>query len=150
HAQNLCALLGPGTDLQRPGEGGSAGYPGEDSFLLRQLPREPQRITTLDWQHLVNQSGVDRILGQLRDEVRRPTLHEVRAEVGMAFRWRTVGAARLPNAASQQRRIVGLANNDFGFRSFLLQHARDALERAARAHAGDPIVEPVSLEVLQN
>src|SRR5438477_4022493 len=68
----------------------------------------------------------------------------------MAFRWRAVDPARLRNAASEQRRIVGLANNDLGFRSFLLQHPRDALERAAGAHAGDPVVQPDSLEVMQN
>ena len=54
------------------------------------------------------------------------------------------------NAAAQKRRIVRLANDDLGFRPFLLQHPCNALERAARAHAGDPIVKPVALEVLEN
>ena len=68
----------------------------------------------------------------------------------MAFRRRAVGAACLRNAAAQKRRIVRLANDDLRFRPFFPQHARNALERPARAHAGDPIVEPVSLEVLQD
>src|SRR5262245_58595092 len=74
----------------------------------------------------------------------------MRAEEGMAFRRRAVGAACLPDTAAQKRRIVRLANNDLRFRSFLLQHPCNALKRAARTHARNPIVEPVPLEILEN
>src|SRR5262249_39230219 len=94
--------------------------------------------------------GPDGILDELRDEVRCPALHEMRAEERMAFRWRAVGAACLPDATAQNRRIVRLANNNLRFRSFLLQHPCNALERAARAHARNPIAEAASFEILEN
>src|ERR1044071_5576095 len=129
---------------------GAAGDAGEDAGFLRQLARAAQRIAALDGQDLVDQSGPDRVLGELWNEVRRPALHQVRAEERMAFRWRAVGATCLYHAAAQERRVVGLANNDLGLRPFLLQHARNALQRATGPHPGDPIIEPLAFEILED
>ena len=50
----------------------------------------------------------------------------------------------------EQRRIGRLANNDLRFRALLPQHPADALQRPAGAVAGDPEVEPVAGEVVDD
>ena len=88
-----------------------------------------------------------RIGGQLRDEVRRPALHRMRLERRMRRGGRAVGMARLLDAAAQELRILRLADDDLGVRHLLGEHARDALQRAAGAVAGHPVVELLALEV---
>ena len=80
-------------------------------------------------------SRVDDILGQFRNEVGAPALHQVRPEQRMALLRRAVGEALLANAAAENLRVVGLAHDDLRFRALLAQYARDAFQRAARAEA---------------
>ena len=53
-------------------------------------------------------------------------------------------------AAGEHRRVGRLADNDLGVGPLLGQHARDAFERAAGAEAGDPVVELLALEVVDD
>ena len=50
----------------------------------------------------------------------------------------------------QHRRVRRLADDDLGVRPFLAEHARDALERAAGAEAGHPVVEPLAGEIVDD
>ena len=93
---------------------------------------------------------VDRIAGQFRDEIRAPALHRMRLEGRVRRGRRAVGVALLRHAAVEQRRIGRLADDDLRVRPLLGQHARDALERAAGAEAGDPVVEPLAGEIVDD
>ena len=89
---------------------------------------------------LIDQFHRDRVRGQFRNEIRGPALHQVRAEVRMtALAW-------LGDAAADQLRVVRLAHDDLNFGALLLEHPRDAFQRAAGAIAGDPIVQALSIE----
>ena len=66
---------------------------------------------------------------------------------GWLARRRAVALARLRDAAAEHRRVVRLAQHDLRLGPVLAQHARDALERAAGAGAGHPVVEPLAREV---
>src|SRR5258708_800717 len=76
-----------------------------------------------------------------------PALHRVRLEAGMAGRSRAVGVAGLRQPAAEQWCFGRLADDDPGVRPLLAQDPRDALQGAARAVAGDPVVEPLAGEV---
>ncbi len=68
----------------------------------------------------------------------------------MAVFGRAVRQAFLRDAAAQYRRIVRFADNDPGFGACLPQHPRHALERTAGAVTGDPVVEFLVRERLEN
>ena len=89
--------------------------------------------------------------GQLRDEVRRPALHRMRLEGRMrrrrASRRHCAPArcrCRAAGASSGSHTMIFVSGISFA------QHARDALQRAAGAIAGHPVVEPLALEVLDD
>ena len=60
---------------------------------------------------LVDQPFGDRLLGEARDEVGAPALHQVRPELRMAGRGLAGGVARLADAAAEHRRVVGLGGD---------------------------------------
>jgi len=93
---------------------------------------------------------VDGVLGNLRDEIRSPPLHGMRFEGGVRCRGRAVGLALLLGATADQRRVGRLAQHDLGIGHLAGQHPRDALERAAGAVAGDPVIELLALEVVDD
>ena len=68
-------------------------------------------------------------------------------KAGMRRRRRAVRLARLLDAAAEQLRVLRLADDDLGVGHLLGQHARHALQRAAGAVAGHPVVELLALEV---
>jgi hypothetical protein len=74
----------------------------------------------------------------------------MRAKERVTFRRRSIGPPALRNPATQKRRVVRLANDDFRLRALCPQHARHALQRAAGAHARDPIIEPLAGERLED
>src|SRR5690606_23264702 len=84
------------------------------------------------------------------DEVRRPALHQMRPEVRVAAGRRAVRVPRLRNAAAYSLRVVRLTHHDLRGRAFLAQHARHALECAARAETRDEVVEPLAAERFEN
>src|SRR5690606_18890228 len=79
-------------------------------------------------------------------EVGRPALHGMRAEQRVAFAASTV----VPDAAGKDRHVVRLADHDSGLWAFGLQHPGYALQRAAGAGAGHPVVEWRVGEVSEN
>ena len=58
----------------------------------------------------------DGLLGQARDEVGAPALHQVRPEVRVARARAARRVARLRHAAAEHRRVVGLGGDDAGAR----------------------------------
>ena len=115
------------------------------SSLLQRMASAPG-----DRQDAVDQFHIDRVAGELRNEVGRPALHRVRLETRMRRRRRPVGQPLLLDPGFEQRRIGRLADNDLRLRALLSQHAADALQRAAGAVAGHPEVEPVAGEVVDD
>ncbi len=136
--------------LQRSGERRSASDADEDALLLREVARALHRIRTVDRHDLINELQANRVFRELGNEVRAPALHQVRTEERMAPRRRTVGPARLRDAAAEELRVVGLAHDDLGLRPLLAQHARDALQCATRAEPRDPVIELLALEGFEN
>ena len=65
----------------------------------------------------------------------------MRLEGGMRLGRRAVVVALLHLTAGEHRRFGGLAQHDLRVRHFLLKHAPDALQRAAGAESGHPVVE---------
>ena len=63
---------------------------------------------------------------------------------------RAVWIARLYLTTAEQRRVLRLADNNFGIGQFLGEHARDAFQRAAGAIPGHPVVELLALEVVDD
>jgi hypothetical protein len=90
------------------------------------------------------------VLDQLGDEVGADALDRVGPGHRVAAARQAVLGPRLLDAAGEDRRVVGLDDDDPGPRGSRLEHAGDALERAAGAEAGDPVVEPELGEVLQD
>ena len=150
HAEHLRPRRRLRADRERAGERRAAGDAGEDAFLARQLARQAERVGAGDGHDLVDQPGVDRIFRELGDEVRRPALHRMRPKQGVALGRLAVGDWALANAAGEDLRVIGLADDDLRVRPVLLQDTRDALQRSARAHAGDPVVEPGIGEIVQD
>ena len=91
-----------------------------------------------------------RVRGQLWNEIRSPALHRMRLECRMRHRGGTVGIALLCDAAAQQLRLFRFADDDLGLGPLFRQHARDALERAAGAISGDPIVQRLAFEIVDD
>ena len=56
----------------------------EDAFAARELARQPQRVGAGHGHDLVDEPGAHGVLGELRDEIRRPALHQVRTELRVA------------------------------------------------------------------
>ncbi len=79
----------------------------KNSFLLRELSRHPQGIVTRYGNDLVDMARRDGVFGQLRNEVRRPALHQMRAETRMARGRAAVRLALLGNTAAQHLRVIG-------------------------------------------
>ena len=151
HGEDGRALRRVLRHLERASHGAARRDADEDAFLARQLAAVAQRVGVRDAHDLVDQLEVDRIAGDLRDVVRRPALHRVRLERRDAdSERRAVLAPLLRNAGGQHRRLVRLAHDDLGVRHLLAQHAADALERAAGAEAGDPIIELLALEIVDD
>ena len=67
----------------------------------------------------------------------------------MCRRRRTIGVARLRDAAAQQLGVARLANDDLGCRALLGQHPGDAVQRSAGAIARHPIVQPISGKIVE-
>ena len=67
----------------------------------------------------------------------------------MRRRRSTVRVSRLCDAAGQQLRVLRFANDDFGFGTLLGKHPSDALERSAGSVARNPVIQPLSGEVVQ-
>src|SRR5258706_16176915 len=68
----------------------------------------------------------------------------------MALGRRAIGVSVLFCTAREHRRIGGLAHDDFRLRTFLPKPAAHTLERAACAEAGDPIVETLAGEIIDD
>ena len=66
---------------------------------------------------------------------------------GLASCRRAVRVALLSGSAREHGRVGGLADHDLRCRPLLGEHTRNALERAAGAEAGDPVIEPLAGEV---
>src|SRR5919198_1285194 len=92
-------------------------------------------------------SRLQRIAGELWDEIRTPSLYRMWLPRRMPRRRRAVRVPLLLRAAADHRCIGGLAEYDFSLGPFVLQHARHALERASGAEAGHPVIEPQPREV---
>ena len=104
----------------------------EDAFLRRASSRDRRSASapatgTISSISLLGHGG----LGEARDEVRAPALHQVRAEVRMALLRAAVGVARLRDAAAEHRRVVGLGRDD-----------ADAGDRAAFSPRATPFSVP--------
>src|SRR5690606_38242188 len=128
-------------------EGCSTANRAEHAFLAGELLRPCHRIGACDRPDLVIEALVDRFLQDVRDEVRRPALDRVRFEGRMARRRCTGGIALLDLTAAEELRVRGLAEDDLHFRSLAAQDATDAGDGAARAVAGDEVVEPRACEI---
>ena len=63
---------------------------------------------------------------------------------------RSVGIGFLRHAAADQRGFRRLADDDLGLRPLLGQYAPDPLEGAAGPVAGDPVVEPLVFEIVED
>jgi hypothetical protein len=122
----------------------------EDAFLLRQLAAEPDRITAINGHDPVDELEGHGVLGQLRYEVRRPTLNQVRAEAGVAVDGRTVWMTLLWYSTGEHRGVVGLADDDFRVGTLFLQQSSHAFQRAPGSEPRDPVVEALAVEVLEN
>ncbi len=68
----------------------------------------------------------------------------------MAGRRRAVGIALLRLAAAQHRGDFRFADDDLRLRPFLAQHPRHALQRAAGAEPGHPVVERLAVEIVED
>ena len=68
------------------------------SIAADDRPRFDDRSDTV----VLTPQRLDRILGQCRNEIRGPALHEVRPEIGMARAGRAVFATGLGNATTQE------------------------------------------------
>ena len=150
HAEDVRALRRLGGDLQRAGERRARRDADEDAFLLREVLAAADRVGPGDRQDAVDHLHVDRIAGELRDEVRRPALHRMRLERGM-------GAAGEPSALRACSMPLPSSCASSGSQTMILvsgtllrEHARDALQRAAGAVAGHPVVELLALEVVDD
>ena len=93
---------------------------------------------------------VDDIFSQLRNEIRAPALHQVRAKQWVAFLGRAVIESFLRDAAAQNLRIVGFTNDNPGFRAPFLENPRHTFERTPCAETRHPIVELAVNESLEN
>src|SRR5690606_29348341 len=109
HAEDIGTRLRTAAQVERAGQGGSGGNSGEYPLLQRKLARATQRIVAADRYDRVDQSGIDRILGELGDEVGRPALHEMRPEQRMALARPAIMRWRLRDTARQHRRVVRFA-----------------------------------------
>ena len=146
-------MLPSGAVLQTsiaPGQSRAGRDADKDSFLLRQLHRAPQGVIALDRHQDVEQLRGLRVLGQLGDEVRGPALHQVGTERRVALGDRAVVVARLRDAAAHDRGVVGLADHDLGLGPLLFEHPGDALEGAAGAETGHPVVQGLILEISED
>src|SRR5690606_10087006 len=114
----------------------------KNPFLTRKLASEMQRVRAGDRHDLIDVTCRYRLLGQLRNEIRRPALHEMRTKLRMAAQRRAVDGAWLSDAAAKHRRVVGLGSDDLGCRARLPQHTGDAVDRSASAKSRNPVVEP--------
>ncbi len=150
HGEYRRSLFRGFANLERAGESRTAGDADEYAFLGCQRFRQANCIVALDRDDAVDEFRVDRVFGQLGNEVRAPALHQVGAEQRMAVDRRAVGEAFLLDAAAEYWRIVRLANDDLGIGALFLQHARDAFQRAAGTESGDPVIEPLTLEIVKN
>src|SRR6185295_14353836 len=90
---------------------------------------------------------VERVAGELGNEIWTPTLNGMRLPRRMPRRRRAIGLAVLLRAVRDHRRVGGLAENDLRLRPLLREHAPHALECSAGAEPSDPIVESLALEV---
>src|SRR6185312_10377482 len=98
-----------------------------------------KRLGTRNRQDAVDELHRHRIAGDLWNEIRRPALHRMRLEARMSRGRRAVRVPLLLDVATEQLRILRLANHDPGLGTLLLEHPRDTLERSAGAIAGHPI-----------
>ena len=132
---------------ERTGQRGAARDAGEDALTRRQQARQVERLLAADRHDLVDPCAS--VFCELGHEVRRPTLNRMRAKARMALLGHTVVGPWHADAARIRLRVVGLADHDPSLGRPIAQDARDALERAARAKARHPVVEPLG-EVVQD
>ncbi len=150
HAEPAGAFGQVAASLERTGQGRAAGDAGEDALLRREPARELERRGPVHRDDPVDEALPDRILRELGNEIGSPALHRVRTERGVARGRRSVVGTRLRDAAAEHLGIVGLADDDAGLGPVFAQHAPDALQRAATAVTGDPGVEALATEILED
>ncbi len=98
--------------------------------LLRERARGLDGLVVADGQTLIEDLAIE----DRRDEVRRPALDLV----------------RLPLGAAEHRGLLRLDDDDVQIGARRLEHLTGAGERATGTPAGDPVVEALAREVLED
>mmetsp|Transcript_20965 Transcript_20965/g.50286 ORF Transcript_20965/g.50286 Transcript_20965/m.50286 type:complete len:276 (-) Transcript_20965:452-1279(-) len=149
HCQDDGALLRLLRRLERRPHRAAAGDAREDAFLLREELRRLDRRGAGDGEQLVHQLG-RRVLQDLGDEVGRPPLDRV----GLERRVRADGGAVLiafgGDAGGEEPRVGRLGEHDLHVGPLRLDRLARAVESAAGAVAGHPVVELLALEGVED
>ena len=147
HADDVRTGFGTFCYLQCRRHRGAARRTGKDPFLPRQRETEFDRFVTVDRYDLIDQALAARRLGEARDEVGAPALHQVRAEIRMALARVAQGIPRLRYTTAEHGGVVGLGRDNPYARVGRLEAPCNTQQRAAGSEPAHESMQWLALEV---
>ncbi len=150
HAEDGGAFGGFGGDAKSGEESGAGGDADEDAFFAGEFAAARDGVGVGNADELADDFYVDGVAGEFGDEVRAPTLLGMRLPGGMAGGGGSIGIAGLLDAARQHRSVIGFADDDFSVGALFGEDAGDAFEGSSGAEAGDPVVEALAGEIVED